>query len=266
VLAWTIEPNGELVPVAGSPFALEGRAIELTATPRQEGPLQAMALPGASSFGAEAVPVDLAHPIAADADLARILALLEDRSDQTRYTAIIALERRTDLLPALPALVKALDDRGPGISLRARLMLGPWAMQHPGTVDDAVLDRIVNGRTGRGAGLDNASLCALRALVTRGAEASPYLARTLVQPNQLREEAMDALRSLGSAAKPAVPELIRLLDDSSGNRYAANALGDIGPAAEAAVPELYGLLRNRSPSVSEAARRAIEKIRRGSVD
>jgi hypothetical protein len=266
VLAWTIEPSGELSPIPGSPFTLGGKAGDLVTTPRLEGPLQAAALPEASTFEAEPERVDLAHPIAADADVARIVALLDDQSDETRFTAIVALQRITDLTPALPALVTALDDRGSGISLRARLMLGPWAMQHPGAVDDAVLDRLVNGKNGRGAALDNASLCALRAIIDRGAPASPYLARTLVQSNQLRDEAMDALRSLGPAAKPAVPELIRLLREGRANRQAAAALGDIGPAAEAAVPELYGLMRDPSPNVSEAARKAIERIRRGSVD
>ena len=261
VLAWAIEAGGELTPVPGSPFALEGKAGDIVTTPRLEGPLQAAALPEASSFGAEAERVDLAHPIAADADLSRILQLLEDPSDETRYTAILALHRVADLTPALPALVKALDDPGSGVRMRARLMLGPWALQHPGTVDDAVLDRLVNGKNGRGAGLDNASLCALHALIKRGPEASPYLARTLVRYGQLRDEAAEALRDLGPAAKPAVPELIRLLDDSSANRSAAEALGTIGPDAAEAVPALYGLLRHPSTSVAGSARRAIERIR-----
>ena len=140
VLAWGIEASGELTPVPGAPFALDGKPGDIVTTPRLEGPLQAAALPEASSFDAEPERVDSAHPIAADTDLARILELLEDRSHQTRYTAILALHRVTDLAPAVPALVKALDDQATGISLRARLMLGPWALQHPGTVDDEVLD------------------------------------------------------------------------------------------------------------------------------
>jgi 6-phosphogluconolactonase (cycloisomerase 2 family) len=266
VFGWTIEPDGGLAPIAGTPLTLEGKAVDLATTPWLDGQRQAAALPAASSFGAEPEPVDLAHPLPADTDLSRILTALADPSDETRLTAMAALPRVTDLTPALPALVAALDDRGPGVSLRARLLLGPWALQHPGTVDDAVLDQIVNGKTGRGMGLDNASLCALHALVARGGVASPYLARTLVQSNQLRGEAMSALSSLGPAAKPAVPELIRLLGNGEATRYAVEVLGDIGPDAEAAVPELYGLLGHRSRLVSEAARRAIEKIRRGSAD
>jgi HEAT repeat protein len=49
-----------------------------------------------------------------------------------------------------------------------------------------------------------------------------------------------ALKRLGPEAKPAVPQLIRLLDrrDSDEKTAAANCLASIGPGAEAAVPAL----------------------------
>jgi hypothetical protein len=261
LLAWAIEANGELTPVAGAPFGVEGKAIELAVTPRQEGPLQAAVLPEASSFGEAPAPVDLDHPFPADASLAAIAQRLSDPSDQTRFAAILAIQQRQDLELILPALVAALDDPMDGVRLRARHILGPWALTHPGRVDDEVLGWLVAGKTGRGAALDNASLTALHALKRRGADASPYLARALVNGGQLRDEAVEALANFGPSAAPAVPELRRLLQDSQANRHAAYVLGAIGPRAADALPELYALIDHPSKPVANAARSAIERIR-----
>jgi hypothetical protein len=216
-------------------------------------------LPSADTFGPD-LPAPRADPSAATGSLA---AALQDASDVTRVRAIIALSGPDrDLTPVLPEILAALDDPHEGVRLRARHLIGPYALQHPGAVDDAVLDRLLSGVDGRGMPLDNASLTALHALKQRGAAAAPLLARGLVNSGQLREEALEALSGLGPSAASAVPELRRLLKHHTASRFAAYALGAIGPAAAAAMPELYELAEHPSRPTAAAARSAIERIRR----
>ncbi|HWY74594.1 MAG TPA: hypothetical protein VN281_03200 [Verrucomicrobiae bacterium] len=70
-----------------------------------------------------------------------------------------------------------------------------------------------------------------------------------------------ALKRLGPAAEPAVPELIRLLDrkDSDEKAAAANCLASIGPGAEAAVPALLAAWK-RDASLEISVLRALRQI------
>jgi 6-phosphogluconolactonase (cycloisomerase 2 family) len=262
VHGFAIGDGGTLTPVHGSPFTVGPRVCELVAMPHAGGPLQAAMLPEPGTVTAPREVARADPSTFGAASLDTLVAALHDPSDDTRYLAIVALARRTDLGPALPSLIEALSDPHQPVSRTARLIVGPWALAHPGSVDDAVLGRIVSGANGRGTVLDNGSLTALHALKARGAVATPYLAQALVNSGQLRDEAMDALMSLGPAAVPAVPELRRLLQQpTNAKRYAASALGWIGPGAADAMPELYELLEDQSPSVQRAAKFAIGRIR-----
>ncbi|MHC4819133.1 MAG: HEAT repeat domain-containing protein, partial [Planctomycetota bacterium] len=60
----------------------------------------------------------------------------------------------------------------------------------------------------------------------------------------VRLEALSALGDYGERAAPAVPELIRLLEDAALRDNAARALGSIGPPAEAAQPKLVAALED----------------------
>ena len=262
VHGFAIDASGALTVVPGSPFAVGPRVGSLVASPRLEGPLQAAALPEPDALASQAPPARADPSTFRSASVDALAAALKDPSDDARYFAIAALAGRTDVDAVMPAIVAALDDPHPPVRKMAGLIVGPWALTHPGQVDDAVLDRLVSGPTGRGAMLDNASLTALHALKQRGAAAAPYLAKGLVNSGQLREEAEDALRDLGPAAAPAVPELRRLLQVNSEVRaHAANALGWIGPPAAEAIPDLYAMLEDPSPGAKRAAKFAIERIR-----
>jgi hypothetical protein len=261
IYGWAIADDGSLAPVPGPAVRVEGDAGDLATTPRRDGPLRAKALPDAATFDAAPARFDLSSPFPADTSIAELAARLSDPSAETRYAAVLAIGPRQDLELVLPALVEALDDPSDGVRLRVRHILGPWALAHPGRVDDAVLDRLVVGPTGRGMPLDNASLSALHALTKRGADASPYLARALVNGGQLRGEAISALVALGERAAPAVPELRRLLAEPQVERHAAYVLGAIGPRAADALPDLEALLDHPSKSVANSARAAIDRIR-----
>lgn len=77
-----------------------------------------------------------------------------------------------------------------------------------------------------------------------------------------RHSAAYAIASMGPKGAPAVPDLIKALDDSESTvRYAsALALREIGPDAKAAVEPLRKLLDDRSEDVAAMARKAIKSI------
>jgi predicted component of type VI protein secretion system len=77
-----------------------------------------------------------------------------------------------------------------------------------------------------------------------------------------RHSAAYAIASMGPKAAPAVPALIKGLEDSESTvRYAcAIALREIGPDAKEAVEPLKKLLDDRSEDVVSMARKAIKAI------
>jgi HEAT repeat protein len=96
-------------------------------------------------------------------------------------------------------------------------------------------------------------------------EAVPGLTTALKDKDPgVRADAAEALWSIGPPAKDAVPDLIAALKDRSPDvRYnAAGALGEIGAEARDAVPALNACLKDRDANVPDAARKALEKIRR----
>jgi HEAT repeat protein len=70
--------------------------------------------------------------------------------------------------------------------------------------------------------------------------------------------------TLGDIAEPAVPSLIKILDDKKWNsrKSAATSLGYIGPAASRAVPALRLRARDGNPEVRSCAAWALERIQR----
>ena len=76
-------------------------------------------------------------------------------------------------------------------------------------------------------------------------------------------KALLGFRVLGPAAKPAVPELIRIMRTSqnhNGRRTAAYGLGFIGPTAQDAIPALLETLKDPNNSVRDATVRALFDI------
>jgi len=81
---------------------------------------------------------------------------------------------------------------------------------------------------------------------------------------ELRAKAANALGDIGTAAKPAVPALIKALNDKTARIEAANALGSIGPGAKDAVAKLKEEAEDkqnkRDKNFTKAVNEAIRKI------
>lgn len=83
-----------------------------------------------------------------------------------------------------------------------------------------------------------------------GAQAIPYLQQALRSPDsETKKQAAEVLARMGSDAKPAVNDLIVLLDDPDleVRKVAVRTLGRIGPDAAAAIPALMRTLVEEHP-------------------
>src|SRR5262249_49056192 len=93
------------------------------------------------------------------------------------------------------------------------------------------------------------------ALVKIGRETKAALPVLLaaVRRTSVSNDVVKAVGLLGPAAKDAVPDLLRIMDDDRpfGKRAAVEALGCIGPAAREALPVLHKALRAEDGSIFE---------------
>jgi HEAT repeat protein len=103
---------------------------------------------------------------------------------------------------------------------------------------------------------------AFKAMGATGAPAIPQLLRAMDDPSEnVRVSAAGALGAMGPAARSAVPALTAKLqvtgEAGSVLRSAATALGDIGPDAASAIPALEQAFKSGAvgPSAQEAVLR-----------
>jgi HEAT repeat protein len=96
----------------------------------------------------------------------------------------------------------------------------------------------------------------------KAAPASLVLAKAMQYPRRDSYAAAQALIKIGPAAKGAIPELIRALENErvEVRSDAAIVLGVIGEEARCAVPYLALLLWDDLPEISSSAARAIDNI------
>jgi HEAT repeat protein len=100
--------------------------------------------------------------------------------------------------------------------------------------------------------------------VADGRTLSEWVVDLTARAPQVRNAAAYELAGMGPAAAPAVPALIKALDDSEPSvRFPVTvALGEIGPAAAASVPRLKQMMEEEiNDEIAAGARRAIRKIK-----
>lgn len=84
----------------------------------------------------------------------------------------------------------------------------------------------------------------------------------LLKDRSVRTVTVVTLGSMGPAAREAVPDLVRCLQDQNWwtRTMASASLGKIGPDAKSAVPALTAMLGDKMPSVRWEAGEALKKI------
>jgi HEAT repeat protein len=158
--------------------------------------------------------------------------------------------------PAVPALVQALHDDDAHVRFVAASALD--ALGYTGSETIPVWQTMLSS--------DN-PLPAIRGLAHCGTAAAPAVPRLIEllqdRDSEIRWNAARTLGLIGPQAKAAVPALISALkkdDDPLVREHAAEALGDIGPDAKDAVEPLTAALKDPDARVRRDAVRSLGQI------
>jgi len=196
---------------------------------------------------------------AADWNEEKFVAALEGRDPVERERAARALAYVEDASErGTRALIVALHDEDPQVRRSAILTLGERGSRSS-TAAPELLTIL------REPDLRYAAASALRRIHPDPVAVLAPLRAAVKDPDPaVRRIAIGVLGALGSAAAPAVPELIEALGDPDPHVVGAaiDALGAMGPAAAAANDALRSLME-RDPSHREQAERALFRIRYG---
>ena len=154
---------------------------------------------------------------------------------------------------AVPALAEALNDEDAKVRIAAAQTLaeigsGAGAAV-PGLLNQALHDRVLYAGTSAARALRNIDLIAARQVMTA------YLPALNAEDVQTRRSACAMLEGLGPVARPAVPALVRALDDPSETVriHAVGALGEIGIPATLVIPALLKALHDPARAVRQRA-------------
>jgi HEAT repeat protein len=159
--------------------------------------------------------------------------------------------------PAAEDLKKLLDDPERAVRLAAASAL----LRIEPKADEKTLDALA-------AGLSNSDAVvrrqAARAAGLAGAAGAPLAAKlgALLKDDDplVRRLALQAIATLGPAARTAVEPVTRLLEQKETAVEAADALGRMGPSARSALKSLAKLLDSEAPAERWAAVRAMSQI------
>jgi HEAT repeat protein len=150
--------------------------------------------------------------------------------------------------PAANALATALGDEVPEVRNAAADALGKIGKAAVGPVRNALTDRDRQVAAARAAGQ----------LGPLAADLVPAVIKCLRLDSR---EANDAVaKAIARIGEPAMPHVIKGLEDNAINQSLCEALRDVGPAAKPAVPALLELLANRGVGAAGSAAQALGAI------
>jgi HEAT repeat protein len=260
----------------------------LTASGKEAVPFMIEALKNEKAAYWAALVLNRIGPEAQDA-VPALTELLGDKRPQVRREAVLALaEIGNSAAPAVPLLVKAMDneiDRPAAVYALGRIgaptvegekkislyldspdkflaELSIWALArlHPEDKQLAhdAAEALFEGLKSDDPGVRKASARALAELKLGPEIALPIMGKTFAGADENAiHGALDALAGLGPAA---VPQLIESLKYESIRPYVVYMLGQNGPAAKPAVDALAKLIGDNNPDVQHEALIALAKI------
>ena len=173
-----------------------------------------------------------------------LITSLKDNEQQVRYYSVLLLRMiGPEAKTAIPALVEVLKDKDTAIRMAAASLL--WQFNPDGVEGKAAISAYAELLTEDGWQIRYNVARTLGSIGPKAAPAVPNLIKLLDEkPGMPRSEAIATLGRIGPGAKPAVPALIKELKVAEGDRLAAVcALEHIGPDAKDAVPALIELLK-----------------------
>ncbi|MEC4814114.1 MAG: HEAT repeat domain-containing protein [Scytonema sp. PMC 1069.18] len=174
---------------------------------------------------------------------------LQQRSVAIEYLATVGK-------PAVPALIKALQDSDPQVRSSAAIILGkigPAAAQAAPVLLRIIDDQDATVRSHAVQAIDKIGKQAYIPQLIAGLDSDTVWERY---------SAAHALRAMGKDAAPAVPALTKRLQDENFwvRVNAASALGSIGRAATPAIPALIARLQDSDETVRYGAAYALGNI------
>jgi hypothetical protein len=179
------------------------------------------------------------------------------RAAQLRYrAALILYYMGQEARGAVRGLMGALDDPDPEVRRVSASALGNLAG------DPQASKALHSALADTSAGVRRAALQSFSRL-----ESTPAVVRQaaelLADPEAgVRSDAAQLLKDIGAEAKPAIPALVKALDDANDDVlcFAAQALGRIGPEAHAAVPKLQQAWEQNRPYTRTTLQWALRQI------
>ena len=219
------------------------------------------------------------------------IEVLKDERPEVRREAVLALGRvGPDAAAAVPAIASALDDKDPTVRYAAAYALGnmgpaakeavatltaktsdsdeflrtiaTWAVARLDPANDAwrkkAVPLLVAALQHKDARIRGAAAHALADLFTGDSSVTEaFIARLNDQDHGVGGVVANALVELG---EPAVPALIKALDNKDLRGYAVATLGRIGPKAAAAIGPLTATLADELPAIRRETLFAIGAI------
>lgn len=178
-----------------------------------------------------------------------LLQVAKDPEREVRAVAVMALgETSQGTQDAIPELTVSIIDEDAAVRAAAAHSLAEiWRMSASHRNPTGRGQPAEPRREGRGNSAQNPPGKLVPPYVALAQKAVPVLTSALADPDtHVRACAAEALAETGPLAEPAVPSLIKLLqndEDHDVRLQATLALHNIGPGAKAAVPVLVGKLR-----------------------
>jgi HEAT repeat protein len=185
-----------------------------------------------------------------------LMKALQDKNLLVRRSAALVLAKIGP--PAIPDLAKALNNPDADVRSRAASALGGI-----GPEAKTALPQLVFLLQDSNAKVRSSAASALGGIGAEAKTALPQLVFLLQDSNaKVRSSAASALGGIGPEAKTALPQLVPLLQDSNADvrSSAAFALGSLGPEAKTALPQLVSLLQDSNADVRSSAAEVFESL------